>query len=134
MKHFFLILLASFFLNSCSIGESENSEFVVLPIDSVEMPTSYSLESASIIKLRYKRPTSCHIFNRILYSADQNTRIVAIEAAKLNQSNCTPDNESVFEIPLYFRPTAPGIYTFKFWAGKDSNNVDQYLIHEIEVL
>lgn len=134
MKRIVFILTLSFLFNSCNIGEAEDRDFVLLPVESVEMATEYSIGNISEIKIRYKRPTDCHIFNKIYYSYDQNTRFVAIEAVKLNQSNCAPDNESVFEIPLYFKPESSGTYIFKFWLGVDEQNVDQYLIHEVDVL
>jgi hypothetical protein len=133
MKKILLILILSFVFNSCDVGGTEDKDFVILPIESVEMPTEYSLGTISEIKVRYIRPTNCHIFNKIYYTYNQNTRFVAIEAVKLNQSNCTPDNESIFEIPLYFKPESSGTYTFKFWLGVDEQNVDQYLIHEVDV-
>jgi PBP1b-binding outer membrane lipoprotein LpoB len=133
MKNVFLILFFSLILSACSVGDAEKSEFEVLPILDVDMPAVGSISQATEIKIYYRRPTDCHVFNRVLYRVDQYTRTVAIESVKLNESNCSVDNVTEFEIPIPFNPSEAGIYTFKFWIGTDQNNVNQYLVKEIEV-
>lgn len=125
-----------FALSSCSVSTDPDREFIVLPIEQVEMPTSYTLGNISKIKIKYKRPTDCHIFNGFFTNYESSNlydKVVAIRTVKLNNSNCTPD-DSVFEINYEFKPTAPGTYTFRFWLGLDENGVDQYEIHEVVVL
>ncbi len=134
MKNLIFVFVISFFVSSCSFNQDSNGQYVLLPIESVEMSNVYYVGSTSEIKIKFRRPTDCHMFNKIHYSSEQQSRIIAIEVVKLNQNNCLPDNESIYEVPLYFKPTTSGIYTFKFWLGVDENNVNQYLIHEVNVL
>lgn len=119
-------------VSSCSVGDDANSEFVVLPVDGVIMPNKYKVDSVSVITVKYRRPTNCHIFNGLYYDINSNTRTVAVNAVKLAQNNCPDDSETLFEVPLNFRPTADGAYVFKFWIG-DVNGVEQYLSYDVEV-
>lgn len=120
-------------VSSCDMGGNETpSEFVALPVDSVVMPTQFKADSTTVITVKYKRPTDCHIFNGFYYSIEGNTRFVAINAVKLNRNNCQVDNVEVFEVPLNFRPATGGHYVFNFWTG-DVDGVEQYLSYDVEV-
>lgn len=136
MKKWIFIISIFFALNSCSVDSETDRDFVLLPIATIEMPMNYSIGNISRIKIKYKRPTECHIFNGF-YSEYENTdlftKTVAIQAVKLNNSGCQED-ESLFEVDLEFKPLVEGVYTFRFWIGKDENGVDQYEIREVEVL
>lgn len=136
MKNWIIILSIIFALSSCSVSTDPDREFTTLPIEQVEMPTSYTLGNISKIKIKYKRPTDCHIFNGFYTNYESSNlfdKVVAIRTVKLNNSNCAPD-DSVFEINYEFKPTSPGTYTFRFWLGQDENGIDQYDIHEVVVL
>ena len=136
MKKWIIILSMFFALNSCTVGSESDRDLVLLPIEQVEMPSSYTLGNISIIKIKYKRPTDCHIFNGFYTnyeSSDAYDKVVAIRTVKLNNSNCAPD-DSVFEINFEFKPITAGTYTFRFWLGPDQNGIDQYETHEVEVL
>lgn len=136
MKKWIFILSIFFALNSCTVGSESDREFILLPIEQVEVPANYTLGNISIFKIKYKRPTECHIFNGFYTnyeSSDAFDKIVAIRTVKLNNSTCLPD-DSMFEVNYEFKPMTPGTYTFRFWLGPDENGVDQYETHEIEVL
>ena len=105
----------------------------LMPVESVTMPATYTVGNISKIMIKYRRPTQCHIFNGFYYDINENVRTVAIQAVKLNQSNCPDDSENIYEVPLDFKPTTAGEYTFKFWTGVDANGVDQYLVYDVVV-
>lgn len=134
MKKFILLFITALAISSCSLNDEPDRDFVLLPVESVVMPTSYTVGNISRITVKYRRPTDCHIFNGFYYSIDQSTRTVAIQAVKLNNSNCLPDDDNLFEVPLDFKPLSTGTYTFKFWLGTDDNGIDLYETHEVEVL
>ncbi|WP_131494638.1 hypothetical protein [Flavobacterium aquatile] len=137
MKKWIFLISIIFAFNSCTVGDEPDRSFFLLPVDQVEMPSSYILGNISKIKVKYRRPTDCYIFNgfNVAYDAQNHlSRTVAIQAVRLNNSNCLPDTESLFEIELDFKPTVAGVYTFKFWLGADANGVDQYETHEVEIL
>ncbi|HLF52461.1 hypothetical protein [Flavobacterium sp.] len=134
MKKLVFLFMLIFTISSCSVDGEPQSEFVVLPVESVIMPSTYAVDSISEITVKYTRPTDCYIFNGFYYDINANTRTVAINAVKLDQNNCQDDSGNLFEVPLSFKPTTDGIYVFKFWTGTDTSGVDQYLTYEIEVL
>lgn len=134
MKKLVFLFMLVFAFNSCALDEEPKSEYALLPVESVVMPEEFVVNQVSVITVKYRRPTNCHIFNSFYYEVNQNIRTVAIETIKLNQDNCQDDSESLFEVPLSYKPTVDGPYTFKFWTGTDANGADVYLTYEIEVL
>ncbi len=136
MKKIILIIAVFFALNSCTTSSESDRNFVVLPIVSVEMPISYTVDNISKIKIKYKRPTECHIFNGFYIADDEidsNKKTIAIQTVKLNNSNCQADDNQ-FEVFLDFKPTVAGTYTFKFWLGLNENGSDEYETYVVEVL
>lgn len=134
MKRILIVIFLSFIVNSCSVGSSETSENVLLPIQSVVLPNAMTVDVISQIVVKYTRPTDCYIFNGYSLNSDGFTNFVAVKAVKLSQSNCLPDNENLFEVTLLYKPTVSGVYTFKFWTGKDTNGNDTFLSYEIDAL
>jgi len=133
MKRIVLLLLIAITISSCSTGDNPDRSFFLLPVESVTMPASYTVGNISQIMVKYRRPTQCHIFDGFYYKAEGNVRTVGIQVVKLNQTSCPSDTESLYEVPLDFKPLAAGDYTFKFWTGTDDNGVDQYIVYDVEV-
>ena len=133
MKKLALLLLIAIAISSCSVSDSGDRDFVLLPVETVTMPDTYTVGNISHILVKYKRPTQCHIFNGFYYDINENVRTVAIQTVKLNQSNCPDDSESIYEVPLEFKPTTAGDYTFKFWTGVNDSGVDQYVEYDVVV-
>jgi hypothetical protein len=134
MKKILLLLFVAFIQSSCSLNNDSDRSFILLPVESVVMPATFTVGNISTIKVYYKRPTDCHIFDGFFINVDQFTRTIAIQSVLLNSSNCQPDDTSVFQVDFNYKPTVAGVYTFKFWTGPDENNVDQYETYEVEVL
>ncbi len=78
------------------------TRFEILPVESVVMPESYRVDSTSQIAVRYRRPTTCHIFNGFYYDINDFTRTVAIESLKLDQDNCTDATERIVRSSIGF--------------------------------
>jgi hypothetical protein len=134
MKKILLLVLVAFIQCSCSVSNDSDRSFILLPIDSVVMPTTFTVGNISTIRVKYKRPTDCYIFDGFYVNVDQNTRTIAVQSVQLTNVNCQPDDVNVFEVNFDYKPTVAGTYTFKFWVGPDTNNVDQYETYEVEVL
>lgn len=128
----FLFVLA-FSVISCSLDEEPRLEEALLPILSVEMPSTYIADNMATIMVSYKRPTDCHIFNGFHYSIDGNTSTIGIRAVVFNQDNCADDSGNVYEVPMQFTPTEAGAYTFKFWTGNDEQGLPMFIEHTVEV-
>ncbi|MES2544474.1 MAG: hypothetical protein V4548_06290 [Bacteroidota bacterium] len=133
-KIFFLLFIIVITVASCNIYDEPNNKFELLPVESVVMPDSYKVDSTSQITVKYRRPSTCHIFNGFYYDINEFTRTVAVESIKLDQNNCT-DANILSEIPLDFHPQKEGIYTFKFFTGTNATSgEDEFLNYEVEVL
>jgi hypothetical protein len=126
MKRIVLLLLIAFSAVSCDLGDGPQAEYVIAPVQDVTMATAYKVDSISKIIIRYTRPDDCHIFNGYYYVYQGNTRVCAVEFAKmLNQDNCQPD-VTVYEVPLNFKPTSAGTYLFRFWDGTNADGTDHF--------
>ena len=117
---------------SCDLSSDEQTEYVVGPVQEVTMPEVYKVGSISEIKIRYRRPTTCHFFNGFYYNAVGDSRTVAIYFAKMNQSTCTEVTD-VYDVTLNFKPVHSGTYLFKFWDGANEDGTDHYIEYSAEV-
>jgi hypothetical protein len=128
MKKIILILFIAFAINSCTTDSNNDpvATYLVLPVDSVVMPTTLAVDETSTIVVKYKKPSNCYGFNGFYYEKSGLTRTVAIEAVLFDQGNCQVEANNLHEANLNFTPSYSGTYTFKFWIGPDANGVDQY--------
>ncbi len=134
MKKIFLLISILFVFISCNLDDEPQSQYVLLPVESVEMPENFHVGVINQIKVKYRRPTTCHLYDSFYYQADGLTRTVGINAIKLNSNNCeNATEEGPYEVMLDFKPTEIETYTFKFWTGTNSSGVDQYIEYLAEV-
>lgn len=133
MKNLVYLFLLAFAFNSCSHDDTNTSEEVLLPIASVEMPATITVDNLATMMITYNRPTDCHIFNGFYKTVDGSTYTVGISALKFKQQNCMPDDQSIYEIPLQWTPTSAGEYTFKFWKGDNSSGIPQFIEYQVVV-
>lgn len=133
MKKLFFLFTLIVILSSCSVGDDADRNFTLLPVYEVDVPNKFKLDSISNFNLKFKRQTDCQIFNGIYFVPTGNIVNIAIKVVELQESGCQVDSESVYEIPLQFKPTVSGTYTFKFWNGKNPNGIDQYINSEVIV-
>jgi hypothetical protein len=133
MKKIVFLIALSFVFFSCDVSEEQNYTYEINPVYQVIMPTEFAKDSVTNITVKYKRPSSCHLFSKFYYESYGFERKVAIENIKVEQDNCQTDNETVLEMPLKFLPNAIGTYHFKFWTGTDTQGVDHYLEYDVVV-
>ncbi|RZJ68405.1 MAG: hypothetical protein EOO50_01030 [Flavobacterium sp.] len=128
---FFLVLAFSIF--SCSVDSKPESTEFLLPVESVEAPTSMYAGQTTTFQVGYRRPTDCHIFNGFYNNSDGSAQIVAVRALKFDQGNCMDDSENIYVVPYQFTPDVPGDYLFKFWKGNNETGAPEYLEYEVIV-
>ena len=140
MKKFALLLVLLTTLSACSLDNDERENYThsvlpitysVLPIESYTVPESFKLGETYVIKLKYQRPTSCHIYQGIYYTKDLNKRTIAIQSAVKDNQVCSTEVPPVSEVSFNFMVTATGSYIFKFYKGKDAN--DKNLFEDVEI-
>lgn len=127
MKKIIAVFIVIVTMSACSLNEEQTYINEIVPIAEVNFPTEFATDSITFIPMKYIKPTSCHLYNGIIYQATGLTRLVAIETIKVNQDNCQPDNVTVTDVNLKFKPIAEGVYHFKFFSGINNQGVDQFL-------
>ena len=129
----FVILITS--LLSCSV-DNDNTTYTysVLPVESYVVPASFTLGETYSIKLKYQKPTACHIYQGIYYEKNLNTRTIAIQTALQNNQVCTQEVPPISEVSFNFTVTNTGSYIFKFYKGKDTAGEDIFEDVEIPVV
>jgi hypothetical protein len=133
MKKILLFLLVIISLLGCSNDDPETYTYEVLPIESYTVPARFTLGETYEIKLKYQRPSSCHLFQGIYYSKDLNKRTIAIQVAAKDNQICNLAIPPLSETSFNFLVTAneQGSYIFKFYKGKDADGKD--LFEEVEI-
>ena len=136
MKRLFLFCLLTFSLVSCGIddGPTYNYNYEVLPIESVEMPTEFTLGQIYEIHVSYYRPSSCHVFYDFYYESELNQRTVAVINSVNVSQNCEVFEDELVEASFSFMVNNTGTYIFRFWQGEDENGNDTYYIIEVPVV
>src|SRR3970040_2587191 len=126
----FIVLITSFL--GCSIDDDNTSyTYDVLPVDSYVVPASFTLGETYEIKLKYQKPTSCHIYQGIYYDKNLNTRTIAIQTAVQNNQVCTQQIPPLSEVSFNFMVNNTGSYIFKFYKGEDAGGKDIFEAVEI---
>ena len=132
MKKIVLFLVVITSLLSCSLNDdSPTYTYEVLPVDSYVMPASFTLGQTYEIKLKYQKPTSCHIYQGIYYEKNLNTRTIAVQTAVKKNQVCTMEIPPISEVSFNFMVSNTGSYIFKFYKGKDSAGKD--IFEEVEI-
>ena len=132
------ILILSFILiliSSCSVDDDrDNFNLEILPIESIDIPDSFTIGETYPITVSYLRPSSCHLFREFYYDKENNIRTVAVIDYKFLRSDCEDLEEELVEATFNFHVTSNGSYIFKFWQGEDDNGDNQYLTIEVPVI
>ena len=136
MKKIALLLVFMTTLVGCSLDNENNDTytFSVLPVESYTLPETFKLGEKYTIKLKYQKPTSCHIYQGIYYAKDLNTRTIGVQAAVLDKQVCGTEVPPVSEASFDFQVTATGSYIFKFYKGKGADDKDIFENVEIQVV
>ena len=136
MKKIALLLVLMTTLVGCSLdnGNNDTYTFSVLPVESYTLPETFKLGEKYTIKLKYQKPTSCHIYQGIYYAKDLNTRTIGVQAAVLGKQVCSTEVPPISEASFDFQVTATGSYIFKFYKGKGADDKDIFEDVEIQVV
>ena len=129
-----LVLVATLFGCSPDNNDRDNYNFSILPVESYTVPESFKLGETYVIKLKYQRPSSCHLYQGIYYDKNLNIRTIAIQSAVNANQVCTMEIPPLSEVSFNFIVTATGSYIFKFYKGKDANDKDLFESVEIQVV
>ncbi len=134
MNRLIIITLSLILFASCSNDDRLEYSLEILPVESVNIPESFTLGEVYPITVSYLRPTTCHSFKEFYYRKNLNERTVAVINYNLQDNNCVDLSDELVEATFNFIVTSNGSYIFKFWQGVDENDEDQYLIIEVPVI
>lgn len=136
MKKLFFSCLILLSCWSCSLEDDDyvNYNFEFIPIQEVDIPSSFIIGETYQIKLHYNRPSSCHVFHDLYYDSDGPERTIAVVNVVYDNSNCEDLENSLIERSFNFSVIYDQVYIFKFWQGEDENGEDIYLIYEVPVV
>lgn len=132
MKKLISAIVVCFLLVSCA-PEGESYTIEILPVAKVEMQDAFAKDSTTNIPVKYIRPSNCHFYQDFYYERVGFSRIVAIYNARLDKDNCQSFENDTVVVPLKFKPTEIGTYTFKFWKGTNTAGEDEYFEYEAVV-
>ncbi|WP_100613745.1 hypothetical protein [Confluentibacter citreus] len=134
MKKILILSFVLILMGSCSLdNDRDDFNLEILPIESVDIPDSFTMGQTYPITVSYLRPSSCNLFKEFYYAKDNNIRTVAIIDYKYLNHNCEDLDNELVEATFNFQVTSNGSYIFKFWQGEDDNGENQYLIIEVPV-
>lgn len=129
----FFVLMGISVVSCLDDEQTESFVYRYSPIDSVTIDTAIYIHQIAEIKTYFKTSNNCQFFYDYDYSAVGKERTVAVILAQKSNQSC--DEIVSNEVrTLRFRPEKQGLYTFRFWQGKDENDEDQFIIHKLNVL
>ena len=120
---------------SCSPDNDEpNVNYELVPIQNVIIGDELYFGDENIITIQYLRPSTCHGFDGFIYEKDGFTRTIGVQNYVVENAACQVATGEVIEKDFVFQPTATGMYTFKFWQGKDASGNNIFLELQREVV
>lgn len=135
MKKYIGLLTICWLFFSCSLDDGNQTTFEVLPIESIELPSSFTLNESYEIPITFYRPTNCHAYNGIISNPHNNERSIAVSSYIVNNNACTAysNNEGLAENSFTFLVKYDYTYVFKIWKGTDEQGNDVFETIEVPV-
>ncbi|APY08531.1 hypothetical protein BWZ20_09560 [Winogradskyella sp. J14-2] len=131
---YLLLVLVVGLSTSCNVDNEDpvvRTEF--MPIINVAVPDHFVQGETYEVLMSYLKPSSCYVFNNIIFDIEGHERTVSILNTVYQNDNCTIQDELT---TVSFDLTVSGdeIYLFKFYQGKDEFGIDQYHLVEVPVV
>ena len=131
MKKVIAILVLMFAISACSLNDDNSNGFSValLPVETVQIPESFQYGNTYLIKMTYKRPTTCHSYSGIYFTSKDTVRTVAIQNLVENRSDCQAieigvPQEASFNFKVL--EIEGKSYKFRFYKGIGENGQDLF--------
>lgn len=135
MRHLFILLILTFSLASCSLGDDgDDFYYEILPVESVDIPSEFTFGETYEMHISYLRPSNCHVFNDFYYVSELNQRTIAVINTVYPNRGCEDLENNIVEVSFNFIVNNNGTYVFRFWQGEDDNGNDMYYIVEVPVV
>lgn len=127
-KKFLILFALTVVFNACSLDDDDNLYYSIetLPIKEAIVPAEFEFGSFYDITVTYDLPSSCHFFDQLYYEYEGTSRIVAVNAGVLENTDCE-DSITEKEFTFTVRVEQVEDYLFKFWNGKDNSGNDIFI-------
>jgi len=129
---FLLGILVVFFTSCLNDSRGDNVMYGYLAATNVEAKEIKPAGETSKLTVTYKTTNTCQQYVQIqLVKNENNTTFeLGVLGSQTSGDGCTSKEEEKTQ-EYTFQPTKAGDYTFKFWAGKNTDNTD--IFKEIKV-
>ncbi len=133
MKTIFSICLVLFLSTACSnSGDNFIVAEEVVPITTVTAPETLTVGTVATFTIAFSIPSTCHDFLRLNFGTSTDQRTVSV-VTSVREGNCNPLSNASQSISFEITPDAPGMFTFKFFTGNDSQGNPTFIIKEYDV-
>ena len=139
MRKILFIGVFAMLLGSCSADSPSdtNSSYYndYVPIATVEMPEAFEFGQSYVIEYTYYKPTTCHLFNDLIYDDEANVHTIIIRNTVLTGggADCQSLTNEVVSKSFDFVASNTSTHYFKFWKGLDDSCQDIFLEFEVPV-
>ncbi|ATL44540.1 hypothetical protein OZ664_12505 [Elizabethkingia sp. HX WHF] len=134
LKFAFLLGIFGVIFTSC-LGDNrgDNVMYGYLATTKIEQKEIKPVGESSKLSITYTTTNTCQAFVQFqLVKNTDNVIELGVVGSQKSGDGCTDKVEDkIVEYP--FTPTKAGIYTFRFWAGKNSDNTDKFIEEKVEI-
>jgi len=136
MKRYLLVLLTTLFMFSCNLDDGAiETRYVVLPIESIQLPSEFVLNEEYDIDFTFIRPSDCHVYQNIYFIAENETRTLAVKnIVYINPSCMDITEDNVVSESFKFKALYNQTYVFRVWMGVDDLGEEIYDVIEVPVV
>ncbi|WP_124979108.1 hypothetical protein [Nonlabens xiamenensis] len=132
VKFIWIGLICGLFLASCSLdnGDTVNINFEVVPVESVEMPATFTFGQTYDIPVTFNR-NECQAFEGFTVESELNQRSIGVVVAT-PEADCGPTDINETR-DLRFLVASNGSYVFRFFSGFNQDQEPEYLEYTVIV-
>lgn len=108
-------------LISCSTDDAPFFFFEATPVNTVSnVPDVFVVGQTDTIQVTYRRPTTCHAFDRFEFANDgENREITVVTKVVQGRGTCSDLDNDLRTAPLVITPEAAGQLNLSFFTGNN---------------
>ncbi len=128
--------LIAFFLDRNIANDNSDDIQNILPIESYIVLANFPLIEAFVIKLKYLKIASCHLFQGIYYDKNFNIQTIVIQTTVKNNQSCIQDvfplKGVFYTLPLPLSKPMSLTFIKNFYKGKEAKV--EGVFEDVEIL
>ncbi|WP_411897705.1 hypothetical protein [Elizabethkingia occulta] len=134
LKFAFLLGIFGVIFTSC-LGDNrgDNIMYGYLATTKIEQKEVKPVGEVSKLSITYTTTNTCQAFVQFQVSKNvDNVVELGVVGSQKTGDGCMDKVEDKI-VEYTFTPTKAGTYTFRFWAGKNSDNTDKFIEEKVEI-